>query len=501
MPRRQSKRDEWVWFPELSGPVLGTVTSSSLRLIRNAPGWVHRRVETLTFVDEGAVKRHLSVDFTLPGNFPPAFTLSDGQRVSYVPLTWLPRLRRGSTSDERRRRFRGHRGPVRIDVRDEHGGAMPALSWQDNSRVTGAMLGILAREVLAPHRLAGELNGVLGDALVKMPFRPYAQAIRLTRAILNPDSGEWDSFRADATARRVLAADEEFRNLLSLATGHSAVMVPLIGPPRQRRVLKLSYEEQLDSERDGILAWIRAHVGSIPWRPEVASIKFPSIGMEEAYHVQVFVPLNVEMTEARLDAWSPLDSITPDLFLQKLPKAEVTKVVEGFTTRAHLYVGDGGVRNGALRVGIRGERRGLLTWAPAASLGISLVLLAYWRWLDELVKHSSSAIAFLGLAPGIVAAYLGRPGEHALARNLLLFARLLLAVAAALVFAAAGFILAWGPSDTTTTIWPFGLKLPGDGGPVAERLRIVLGVLFGIGALNFFALLLTRWLPRRGRGE
>lgn len=510
IPRRHAGVDDWEWYPELSGGVLRTVSSSGLRLLRHGPSWVHRRVETLTFVDEGVVKRHLSIDFTLPRNIPPAAKLTDGRAVHYVPIAWL--TRRSRRGDGRRRAR--DRTPMHVDVRDEHGAAIPVLTWRDNANVTALMLGDFASELLAPYGLAGELKGVLGAALASVPFRAPPRSTRLTRAILNPASREWPTLRASEDARYALSAHDEFRNLLALANGNSAVMVPIVGDARQRRVLKLSYEEALADRHDGLLAPLRASVGSIPWRAEVAGITFPSLGLEHAYHVQVFVPLNVEMTEARLDVGTPLDFM-PDIFGERRrPGERRSEFVGGFATRAHIHIETrrdsssqpgaatrSDLMSGFLRVGIRGERRGLLTWAPIASFGIALVLFGYWHWLDELLRHSSSAIAFLGLAPGLVAAYLGRPGEHALARNLLLFARVQLAIAALLVFAAAGFILAWGPSDGTATAGlPFGLELsfsvPAE---IPMRLRIALGVLFGLGALNFVLLLLTRWLPRRRR--
>lgn len=499
IPRRQASVDGWVWFPELSGGVLRTVSSSGLQLLRSGPLWVHRRVETLTFVDEGVVKRHLSVDFTLPRNIPPASKLADGRSVFYVPIAWLTRRSRRTDGGGR---SRGRdRTPMHLDVRDEHGAAVPVLTWRDNSQVTALMLADFAREVLAEYGLESELKGSLADALTSVPFRAPPRSTWNTRAILNPRSEEWPTLRASEDARYALIASEEFRNFLALATGNSAVMVPVVGDGRQRRVLKLSYEEALDPDRhDGVLAPVRASFGSIPWRPEIAGIAFPSLGLERAYHVQVFMPLNVEMTEARLDTGTPLDFM-PSIFGRRRPRPQGAEFVEGFVTRAHINLEAGDLMSGFLRVGIRGERRGLLTWAPIASLGIALVLFAYWTWIDTLMQHSSSAIAFLGLAPGLVAAYLGRPGEHALARNLLLFARLQLAIGALLVFTAAGFILAWGPSDATTAVLlPLGIRLSFVGAPVVpSRLRIALGVLFGLGALNFVLLLLTRWLPRRRR--
>jgi hypothetical protein len=63
----------------------------------------------------------------------------------------------------------------------------------------------------------------------------------------------------------------------------------------------------------------------------------------------------------------------------------------------------------------------------------------------HIVSQPSAASSLLLLAPGLVAAYLLRPGEHAMARRLLVTPRLLLIISAAITFAAAAVLIALYP--------------------------------------------------------
>src|SRR5581483_2034278 len=87
----------------------------------------------------------------------------------------------------------------------------------------------------------------------------------------------------------------------------------------------------------------------------------------------------------------------------------------GFTRRAQLYFKSAhAVTSGGAFVGLRAERRGLVAGSVIASFLIAVTLGVFWRDADA-VSRSSSATSLLLLAPGLVAAYLARPGEHALA--------------------------------------------------------------------------------------
>jgi hypothetical protein len=73
-------------------------------------------------------------------------------------------------------------------------------------------------------------------------------------------------------------------------------------------------------------------------------------------------------------------------------------------------------------------------------------MLAFFGWdTDAVVQQPSSSTSLLLLAPGLVAAYLLRPGEHAIARKLLRAARFFLIASTAMAFTAAATLIALYP--------------------------------------------------------
>jgi hypothetical protein len=94
--------------------------------------WVHRRVERAAFCDENALRRNVSVDFTLPD--------------------WFHRYR--STPDDRRRRqlvplgFLRKGVLVNFSLQNECGESLPLLTAPQNAQVAEATLVALAQSTL-----------------------------------------------------------------------------------------------------------------------------------------------------------------------------------------------------------------------------------------------------------------------------------------------------------------------------------------------------------------
>jgi hypothetical protein len=103
---------------------------------------------------------------------------------------------------------------------------------------------------------------------------------------------------------------------------------------------------------------------------------------------------------------------------------------------------------------MRAERRGLLFGAWVAALLIAAMLTFFGLVTDPLIRQPSSSSSLLLLAPGLVAAYLLRPGEHAMARKLLRAPRLFLILEAAMTFAAAAVLVALYPPTPKPGITP-----------------------------------------------
>ena len=168
-------------------------------------------------------------------------------------------------------------------------------------------------------------------------------------------------------------------------------------------------------------------------------------------HYQLTLPPHLELTDVELAAWRPLDVLRELIFDEPLPQATYAQFVRGFDPRTHIYErGAKPVASGTLHVGIRVERTGVMTGFVVAAAIITAVLVGYWRVTGRAVNAgSSTSIAALLLAPGLVAAYLARPGEHAIVRRLLVFPRVVLALSGGLTLVAAAALQILGPQSSS----------------------------------------------------
>ena len=96
------------------------VASAAGVLLRRPAGWRHRRVETITVLTHEQVRRHVSVDFTVPEEYRESLRLSADEYV--VPLALLAK-----------------RPLVHFDLRNEEGHSIPLLT-ADQNRMIGREL-------------------------------------------------------------------------------------------------------------------------------------------------------------------------------------------------------------------------------------------------------------------------------------------------------------------------------------------------------------------------
>jgi hypothetical protein len=82
--------------------------------------WVHRVVESIEFLDEARVRRHLSIDFTIPEAIAPSLLAGD---TVYIPIQVLAK-----------------RVLKALDVVDGEGRAVPVLTSDENGMIAGRVL-------------------------------------------------------------------------------------------------------------------------------------------------------------------------------------------------------------------------------------------------------------------------------------------------------------------------------------------------------------------------
>jgi hypothetical protein len=97
------------------------IASAAGVLLRRAAAWRHRRVETITVVTHEAVRRQVSIDFTVPEEYRESLRLSDAHEYA-VPLAILAK-----------------RPLVHFDLRNEEGHSIPLLT-AEQSRMIGREL-------------------------------------------------------------------------------------------------------------------------------------------------------------------------------------------------------------------------------------------------------------------------------------------------------------------------------------------------------------------------
>jgi hypothetical protein len=138
---------------------------------------------------------------------------------------------------------------------------------------------------------------------------------------------------------------------------------------------------------------------------------------------------------------------------------------------------------GSLRTELRGSHGGFLRGALAAAFLITAMLWLFFLRADSIAGQTTSASILL-LAPGLLAAYIVRPGEHLLARKLRRPWRWLLTFDGILALLAAAAFVAFSPGSNVKD-------------PDAPEVLSLVWLLCAILASAILAILIASW--RRSR--
>jgi hypothetical protein len=354
----------------------GDIAVAAEVLLRRQAPWRHRRVETLTVLSHEQVRRHVSVDFTVPREHREALRISAEEFV--VPLALLVK-----------------RPLVHFDLRNEEGHSIPLLTAEQNRMIGRELLYVTLAKDLdvqdaevqdAVELAAGPLiEGVLGD-------REIGDAIeRLEREHgLEPLA----DFRttADTLSRRFV--------LWAVARGLD-----------RRRVLKFAYDEPF-AQRPGLACVYGAPGCTEAW----------------SYHVEVAVPTDLKARTTRLVdaptgellAVGARDADRPALYFSVDPAREPARPV--------------------VAVDYAAERARFIAPAAIVATVITLLVALPWLLADlaALAGSSGPAIGLVLSTSAVFSALVLRTDEHPLLRRLLIRYRLcLVASTLAALFAAA----------------------------------------------------------------
>jgi hypothetical protein len=355
------------------------IADAADQLLRAQAAWRHRRVETLTMLSHEQVRRHVSVDFTVPVELRERLRLSDADEFA-VPLAFLAK-----------------RPLVHFDLRNEEGHSIPLLTAEQNT--------LIGREQLYQSLEADLASQDVAETTQAAVMAAAGEAIELVL-------GDQDATGAVARLEEEheLAPLDDFRAMTDLLS-RSFVLWAVVRGLERRRVFKFAYDEPF-SQRPGL-----AYVYDAPGCTEAWS-----------YHVEVAVPTDLKARTTHL-----LDAATQTVLVAGASDAD----------RPALYFSaDPGQLPAQPQVVVDygAERSRFL--APAAIVATVIAALVALPWLfadlDALAGSAGPAIGLVLSTSAVFSALVLRTDEHPLLRRLLVRYRLcLVASTLAALFAAA----------------------------------------------------------------
>jgi len=363
-------------------------------LLRDDLSWVERRKEKIWILDETALRRQISVDFSLRRDterLPNIPDSDNGDGLFSAPLFVL------------------QKAPANLmgfDLVDETDRSLRLMSRSDNSVISAGVLRQMATSSLA--NKAKELSPALAAELDRIAVSDAATGTHLASRLL----ARTDQFQEELA---ILKDDDRF--LWWLRTlGHSSLVVILFRAPAPRRkLIKLNFEQPITST----LRW-RTRLG---WEPYRVLVELPLIEAR-TYHLEAEAPPGLHIADATLS-----DDRHDDVIR-----------MSGFFRRVHLYQPEAqtaGAGTADLRLRVAAGFRG---GAFLAALLITSALLACTLRSRSIAGSPTSAPALLLVLPGLIASYVARPDLHGLTTRLLSLARRLLMASAFLAYVAAAVV-------------------------------------------------------------
>jgi hypothetical protein len=388
-------------------------------LLLREDSWIHRRVENFSFVDDETARRQMSVDFTLP--LTRSRLVDDLYRLipPCVPLTML------------------NKEPLkRFSIFDESGVRLPVLSTAENGALAGAVL-VGAAEIIA-RRLGSGLPAAVANALRQLALLPAGPAESLFRCLhLDPWQQAEQLGPAWAIDQRVIDALEPLSPHIKLIqellrSGPLRVLAAELSRQfilfaqfaelddlRRRRLVKFVYDEPLVLPRVPVNQdWLKnslIRVGSsvlesVSWSAKTFTFSGVAAGHAPSHHVEIQAPPEMELLTAALRSPGLSGRVHSD---RGGPDGEVV----------HLQVsGVPRESRGTATVRLRAKRSGLLRAAPLLGW-LTTVALLYTRAHLRQIDRSAGTALLLSL-PAVLAAFVARPGEHALVTQSLIGVRL-----------------------------------------------------------------------------
>jgi len=367
----------------------------SAPLLAEPLAWIERRKESVKILDDTALRREISLDFSLrSASVEPLLKAQDPDQFALycAPLFVLPKVSGALMG---------------FDLCDEDGRSLRLPARDDNARISAAALiamvslRLLARKLTLPDELRERLRDI---ACSEDTLHAERLAQRLTAGSLSPWSNQL----------QVIRADERLCWWIRTLAQSSLVVVLYRAADHRRKLIKLSFEENFDSD-----VRILTRLG---WEPYQVAIDSPLIEAR-SYHLEVTAPPGLRIAGASL-----IDDKSSQQTDPEHPNAR----------RAHLYrrrAADAGAATALLRLSVSGV--GFVSGGFLAASLAFVALLACAIFASRIASNPTSAPALLLVLPGLIASYVGRSDQHALTTRLLSWARYALLFAALTTYVAA----------------------------------------------------------------
>ena len=263
MPSHPPPTGGYDFQEEISPSPLELLARESSSSLRDTQGWLHRRVERISYTDRLMMRRRVSVDFTIPRDLPP---FSDGpgrKSVFFVPVglvrKWPPLMM--------------------WDFRASDDGPLPFLTSAKNAKVDAeALFG------LAP---AGELRDRLRPNLVAIPELSEADARRELAAMT-------ESLRAHVKKLTITELDAWRRVVWVAGTmvGNSVVWARTEGAVGERHIVKFEFQQPVERE----LVLRRRILSAFSWGAIRVFLNLPNLGERGSYHLEITPPPGLEIS-------------------------------------------------------------------------------------------------------------------------------------------------------------------------------------------------------------
>lgn len=370
-------------YPDLS------IGESVFYLLNHPLTWVHRRVETITFLSAEAVRRQISIDLSAPSE----------HVETPLPLALLVK-----------------QPLVNFDVWNQDGRRCPVLTKNENGLVAWSLLCFVAQDVLAPESLHLEIQ----QDLRAFAMADAIESTDLLQHFNSKDKGE----KVEIDQRKILLESAFFIQVAKDLMENFLLLLPPLETSK-RTIIKFAYDDRLVPPEK---RWDRL-TQQLGWRYTSFDFLVPAIGEGDSYHVEIEVPPELAVDEA--------------IFFVERDEEAVASSGRLVGQRAHLY-GEGHQPDayGMASIWIKQPRPGLLRLSVLSSVISAAALTFYFINLAEL--EPSLTASLLLTIPGLVSLFVARPREHALATYYFFGIRLTVGFSAVLAYAAA-LLLTVGP--------------------------------------------------------